>query len=149
MAAKKPIRYAFKIPIGDWSDDGHGKCDWFAATAAKPIEAVREAWFKAKELYPTVSPDSWCDAYEDNEIPDDVRLILEQMKAPIELSTLDGDDNYIDVDLMAILVVWFLNLGDPKLDAKLDPESATPMLPFYGCDSKKRHIGYIGYGLFG
>ena len=50
---------------------------------------------------------------------------------------------------MAEVVVWFLNQGDPDIDAKLEPPTAVPMLPFYGFDEKKRHVGFFGYGLFG
>lgn len=37
-------RYEFRIPVGDWSDDGH----------------VREAWFKASAEHPDLSPTSFC-----------------------------------------------------------------------------------------
>jgi hypothetical protein len=55
-----------------------------------------------------------------------------------------------DTESMAAVVVWFLNLGDPSLDARLlTSDEAIPMLPFYGRDSKGRHIGGVGYGLLG
>ncbi len=54
-------RFAFQIPIGDWSGDYHSICEWFDATAAKPVGAVREAWFAAKAKLPEAChPDKFC-----------------------------------------------------------------------------------------
>lgn len=135
------VRHAFKIPIGDWSNDGHGQCEWYYATAAKPIEAVREAFFKAGKLFPKVNPETFCRDYQDGEVPGEVQAELKFWGVPF-----DPDEFWARE--MADIVVWFLNQGDPDLDVRLDPEVAVPMLPFYGFDSKKRHIGHIGYGLF-
>ena len=38
--------YKFVIPIGDWSEDGHGKHDDYVVTSNKPVEAVREAHYR-------------------------------------------------------------------------------------------------------
>lgn len=133
-------RHAFRIPIGDWSDDGHGKVEWFYATAAKPIEDVREAYFAAtKKLPDACCPENFCDAYQEPEIAPDSRAALEAAgyKVPKE----------IDAESMAKIVAWFINYGDPSVDVKLDG-NPPPMLPFYGSDSKRRSIGHMGYGLF-
>lgn len=136
----KSKRFTFSIPIGDWSDDGHGKTATFYATAAKPIEAVREAYFAVKAKLPDACcPESFCDEYEEPEMAPESRtaLISKGCEVPDE----------IGVDAMANIVVWFLNQGDPELDVKLNGKPL-PVLPFYGFDPKKRHIGFIGYGLF-
>jgi hypothetical protein len=133
-------RYAFRIPIGDWSDDGHGKVEWYDATASKPIVAVRDAYFAAKAALPDACcPEAFCSAYEDGEVPEETRSALK--KAGAKVPTEFG------VDSMAAIVVWFLNHGDPDLDVRLDG-MPPPMLPFYGYDEQKRHIGFFGYGMF-
>ena len=137
---KMAKRYAFRIPIGDWSDDGHGKCDWVDATAAKPVEGVREAYFAAKKNLPEeCCPENFCNEYECPKMSPESRKALKAAgcKVPKE----------IDSDAMAAIVAWFINQGDPKVDVKLNGKPPE-MLPFYGSDNKKRHIGFMGYGLF-
>jgi hypothetical protein len=134
-------RYTFRIPIGDWSGDGHEKCDWFTVTAAKPVEEVREAFFVAKELLPHLNPEKFCCDYEDSLVPDSIAAELATKGVLIDVDDFNPED-------MARIVVWFLNQGDPELGAELTPEATVPMLPFCGFDKKKRHIGGMGYGLF-
>jgi hypothetical protein len=136
-------RFPFHIPIGDWSGDGHSKCEFFHATAAKPIVDVREAYFKAKKKLPKLCPERFCSEYEDDTLPDGVAAALRDAGCPLpdDLGTFDLAD-------MAAVVVWFLNQGDPELDAR--PDNNPPeMLSFVGKDEKRRHIGFIGYGLWG
>ena len=138
MASK---RHAFTIQIGDWSGDGHGQCETFHATAAKPIEDVREAYFTAKKKHPDVCPESFCDEYEDSNVPTEVRERITALGGPAI-----GDD--FDAERMANVVAWFINLGDPAVDVTISPREEVPTLAFYGNDKKRRHIGFIGYGLF-
>lgn len=142
------MRHHFRIPIGDWSGDGHSHCDWYDATAAKPIEDVREAYFAARKnkKLKKVCPEEFCNQYQDATIPKDVWQELERLGAPMPV--LEDPEDGIDDDCMAALVVWFINQGDPDIDVRLDPKVTVPMLPFYGFDKKKRHIGFMGYGLF-
>lgn len=142
-------RHTFTIPIGDWSDDGHGKCEHYAATAAKPIEDVREAYFAAKKLLPAICPESFCEAYEDSTVPAEVIAALRDAGAPpkvvAEFESETPDDR---MRAFAEFVAWFVNQGDSTADVRLDPAAKTPMLPFYGNDKKRRHIRFFGYGLF-
>ena len=134
------MRYAFMIPIGDWSGDGHSIKEEYHATAAKPIEDVREAYFAAKKkLPPECCPENFCNLYEEPEMAEESRAALTAAgyNVPEE----------IDAKAIASIVVWFLNQGDPSADVRLDGERPE-MLPFYGYDKKKRHIGGFGYGLF-
>jgi hypothetical protein len=133
-------RHAFRIPIGDWSDDGHGKVEWFDATATKPIEDVREAYFAAKKRLPEACcPENFCEAYGEPEMNSESREALKAAgyKVPKEM----------DAEAMAKIVAWFINQGDPSVGVRLDGVPP-PMLPFYGNDKKRRHIGGHGYGLF-
>ncbi len=135
-------RYAFQIPIGDWSADGHGQCDWFAAEADKPIDKVREAFFAAKEMWPNLNPETFCCDYEDSLLPADIVAGLAEHGVCADETDAFGPED------MAEIVVWFLNQGDKELNVKLTPAAKLPSLAFYGFDKKERHIGGLGYGLF-
>ena len=133
------MSYTFKISIGDWSDDGHGKSKDFFFKSNKKIKLVREAYFAAKEKYPTLCPEDFCSDYEDSTVPDEV--VEQAKKLGYEI---DPEDFWVDD--MANFTAWFIMLGDPELKLTIKPEVKT--LAFYGNDEKKRHISFIGYGLF-
>ncbi len=136
------VRYSFKFYIGDWSADGHGKCDTFFATAAKPIDDVREAYFAAKTKLPErLCPESYACNYEDATIPDDVVSALRALGCPVP-----NDDAMVGSDEMAAIVVWWINQGDPDVDVRL---TDIPALEFLGYDERGRHIGSFGYGVMG
>lgn len=133
--------HKFKIAIGDWSDDGHGKCEYFQAASEKPIGEVREAYFRALAALPEKSPESFCNTYEDSEVTERVRGLMES--AGIDLR----DEEMLCPEDMAQYVVWFLNQGDPELRCTLVPDDV-PTLHRFGYDGSGRHIGGFGYGLF-
>jgi hypothetical protein len=153
-------REYFNIPIGDWSNDGHGRYEWFRASTAKSLADVREAYFKAKDLLPVeLAPEKICESHQGTTVP--VSLALEIFRrSGIRIDGSDstdfldfekvreivGDDELdVSLDKFVDYLVWFINFGDPTADVKL--ELPVEMLPFYGFDTKRRHIPHIGYGL--
>lgn len=44
------MKYKFKIPIGDWSGDGHSKHEDYLIESNKPVEQVRELYFQACDI---------------------------------------------------------------------------------------------------
>ena len=44
------MRFKFKIPIGDWSADGHGKCEELVINCNYPVEAVQQAYKDSCQL---------------------------------------------------------------------------------------------------
>jgi hypothetical protein len=138
----------FNIQIGDWSGDGHGHCENFRFVANKPIVDVREAYFAAKKRHPNICPEKFCDEHEVGTIPDDVHAALLAAGAPIR-SEDDLEQEGITAEELAAIVAWFCCQGDSDLVIKPDPAPPVPYLAFYGQDDKSRHIGFIGYGLFG
>jgi hypothetical protein len=147
-------RYHFDIPIGDWSNDGHGKCDYFQASAAKPFVDVCKAFVAARQLWKLsdgrpFTVEDVCSEYEEREVEDEVVELLKSKGFKI-----DKDDFWIEN--MAELVVWFLNQGDPTLDAKLQPkDERRPMLRNWDfCDAigvntaSDLGLGGFGYGFF-
>lgn len=138
-------RHQFRIQIGDWSNDGHGKCEEYYASARKPIKEIREAYFKAKAQLPSeLCPENFCCRHGDYQLPKAVSVAAKAAgyKFP------EDPEGFLESATMADYVVWFLNQGDQELGAKLERKSTPPTLAFYGNDKKRRHIGFIGYGLF-
>ena len=43
--------YLTNFEVGDWSEDGHGKCDDFLVFSKRPVQSIREAHFKCKDMY--------------------------------------------------------------------------------------------------
>lgn len=144
-------RYEFRIPIGDWSEDGHSRVEWYTASALKPIEHVREAYLEARRAIDFLgwTPEDFVSDYGDNTISKHFRAKIQALSG-IDLSSgpVYDDDSPVDPKKLAEYIVWFINQGDPTLKAKLIETDVLPMLPFYGFDKKKRHIGHFGYGLF-
>jgi hypothetical protein len=134
--------FKFRLPIGDWSNDGHGKCDYFVVSSNEPVEKVREAHFKArKEIFDIENfMSEYCENSVDketyDELPDFVQKRLELF-----------DDVYtIQIKDMAMLWIELLMMADPEL--KLIIEDDIPMLPFYGSNNEGQHIDFVGYGLY-
>ena len=147
------MKYKFKLPIGDWSNDGHGKCDWYIVQSNKPLEEVREAYFKACKLSGIEFHEYLCSDYEDGcisldqieyfkEIGIDVLPLLDE-----EFDEEFKNDTYVGVDGFVSILFKFIIKYTPDLE--LDTiNDGLEMFPFYGFDHQNRHIGHLGYGLF-
>lgn len=136
------MTHTITIWIGDWSGDGHGRCEPVRFAANKPIVDVRAAYFAALAARPDLCPEKFCDGYEDTDIPEATMAALAAAGAPLG----DIHGRRPTVRAMAAIVAWFIGLGDPELALAILPEE--PSLHFYGSDDSGRHIGFIGYGLF-
>lgn len=132
--------YKFRMSIGDWSDDGHGKHEDYIIKSNKPVKDVREAHFRIKEVT-GIDIDHLCRDYEDSHIPSDVEDKLLAMGFGFE------DEGCTYPDEFASLWVFLLQKADPGLELKIVNDDI-PTLHFYGFDEKRRHIGHVGYGLF-
>ena len=82
--------YKVKVPVGDWSDDGHGKCEWFIFATNKSVEDLREAFFTAKEKpeFKGLAPDQ---LYADGRMTPDQARQLADLGWEIQLPS-DGSD---------------------------------------------------------
>ena len=129
--------YEIKLPIGDWSGDGHGQCEWYTIVSNKPVEQLREIHFKSRDIFDIEDVFRDCDEYGyGGDLPEWAEKFFDE-------------DGYLEEgpDGMCELWVACLKAADPGLEVTILVDT-TPMLPFYGFDSKKRHIPHIGYGLF-
>ena len=111
MAKKR--KHLFSIPIGDWSGDGHNQVENFTASADKPISAVREAYFEAQTLFPSLNPETFWTVDCGDELPEEIRGEM------IAVGFEPGECFY-PVD-MARFVVWLLNRADPELHVVREP----------------------------
>jgi len=146
--------HRYRFPIGDWSNDGHGKCEWFVIEGKKDVDAVREAHFKAKkELGFDIG--EMCQHYEQDTLD---KKWMERLTAlgvdlsEIEKDPLDakGSEDYVLLPIPHDLVlIWvaLLNIIDPELELKV-VNNPMPTINFYGYDKKRRHLNTPGYGLF-
>ena len=136
--AQKMTRKYYTFPIGDWSDDGHGKCQYFRVSGDKSIKKVERAHNKCEEKLGFNIRDI-CGDYEEREIDIDIQNKI--IKAKIKYRDPECDDE-LDVwhyfedmwtDQLVHLWVDILNHIDPSLN--LNVEKDFPMLtpgPGYG-----------------
>lgn len=137
-----------QIAVGDWSGDGHGKCDYFTFQIPEGfcVQDVREAYFQSMKDHPDLDPGSFCEEYEDSTVPDEI--IAKARKLGFEWTEhgfeWDGEVT-AEIDGFADYVAWFIGLSGIKL-TRLDENVLT--LHFYGRDDQGRHISHLGYGLY-
>lgn len=140
------MTHQFKIPIGDWSDDGHGMCDYYLITSNKSVEDVREIHFTIPEKL-GVNIEEICSDYEQSSISYETAVQIAELGFDLGQIKEDSDVN-MDSNSMCKLWIFLLMKADPTLELKIAKENDVEMLPFYGFDAKKRHIGFVGYGVF-
>ena len=137
----------WNIPIGDWSDDGHGKCDWFTIESNFTVEQAREAYFNSVEKSGVNICKEVAYEYDDNSVSE---KFLNTFPKFLEKGLIKHDpeynEDYIEdsSDLVEIVCLFIQKYNQEFKYKILD----IPMLPFYGFDEKGRHIGCFGYGLF-
>lgn len=143
------LPYEFVMPIGDWSDDGHGKCDEYFFQSNKDISFVREAHFKIKKEL-GIDIDEVCSDYEDSHIEQDVKEAVELLEFDFKQDDFYEDDNtYVPTTSgMARLWAFLLQKAEPELVLLQKETSTIPSIIYYGYDSSQRHISGPGYGLF-
>lgn len=147
--------YKLRIPIRDWSNDGHGKCNYHTISSNMTIEKVREVHFKIKEKT-GVDIESICSEYDDSYI--NLEMIDKLAKIGLSIEELDllaegevcmnakEDEIYVSNKDMCHIWIALLNYVDPNLNLTLLKN--IPMLSFYEFDKYDRHIGQVGYGCF-
>lgn len=144
--------HTFRLPIGDWSNDGHGHCEYYLIFSNKPLEEVREAHFQIEKVT-GINIHSIANKYEEHYVDSEHPVIPYLLEKGVLFDFFEEpwEDDYADmysIGLEQIRNLWLylLEQADPTL--KLTVEANPPMLPFYGVDEQKRHIDFVGYGLF-
>lgn len=146
------MKYKFKFAIGDWSNDGHGQCEYFVVKSNKPVEEVRESHYQIENVT-GINIDKICKNYEDDIINNENYELLVKLGFDFELQgfSIDGyDDNiiaYCNPLSYVLLWIFLLKQVDKTLELEIVSDDI-PMFQFYGYDEQGRHIKASGYGLF-
>lgn len=82
------LNNTWQIPIGDWSDDGHGKCEWFIVKSNFTVEEAREAYFKAVEESGLNIVNEIAHEYEDSTVSEKVIELLPEFVQDLSADSL-------------------------------------------------------------
>lgn len=142
------MKYKFRLPIGDWSGDGHSVCDWYLIESSHSVEDVREMFFDACSQAGYDFIEEFCSEYLEGTI-----TVAQSEKLPFSIDDYwdfwNGEDSVEEYGFssngFARLFLDWIKYYNPTFNYKIINDD---MLPFYGVDDKGRHIGFIGYGLF-
>lgn len=131
-----------RFPIGDWSADGHGRCEYFFATTPLSVQDVREAHFAAPA---TLGFDigRLCRDYGDGVI---APSLLE--KIDVITSVWHEPEDMESPERLFVLWISLLNYINPALLLTPLTEKDYEDVTFYGVDEQNRHLRNPGYGLF-
>jgi hypothetical protein len=136
-----------RFPIGDWSDDGHGKCDYFFVTTPLSAQDVREAHFAAPSV---IGFDIGClyAGYREGSLSQEIENKISEILPDTSGFKYDWrEEDLSPPESLFFLWISLLNEINPALEL-------TPMVSdyedinFYGFDDKGRHLKTPGYGLF-
>ena len=142
------MTHTIRFPVGDWSDDGHGKCEYYNVRSSHSAEHLREVHFKAPEVV-GFEIGKICSDYEDSQLSKDFidKLTATGMDPNNYGEEYEGSYSmYPD----GIIKLWLDILIYIDADLELEiikPPEAEP-INFYGFDEKNRHLDTPGYGLF-
>ena len=137
--------YQIKMTIGDWSKSNHGASETFLISSNLPVEDVREAHFRIKDVT-DIDLESVCSNYDEDEIDSETMEILQEMGFVFRNKTGMGPEITYPEE-MARIWMFLLMRANPQLQLELLKDE-TPSIHFVGYDEKGRHIGEVGYGLF-
>ena len=157
----------FKVPIGDWSNDGHGKCETFYVEANYSVQEMRQAYketCKKIGLQMNHNTDytgidgipSWGNwrqlltDYEQSSISEQaVDILLEHGYDFSECEAFDEDDNLIKEDVyfnsesVFHLFMWFISYSMPSdFEYKQFKLEAETINGGWGEGGLNHHIGY-------
>src|SRR3954471_14868873 len=108
----------FRLPMGDWSSDGHGKCEWYIVETNKTLQECFDAWFLAKGKFPEeVHPDNICNQYEERTFLKEVRDKIASLGFTgfDKLDNAYNDNNSLcmEIEKLVEYQLWFMKQGDP------------------------------------
>ena len=136
------FNHKFSVELGDWSGDGHSmtatyyiNCTCESEHRQEALIQVRGAAKRAAKLRPELNPINLCQDYEDNRISAEVADGYRALG--VEFEEGSGVARVRRYSMMEMIVA-FINLGDPTLQARIIDDDAIVLDYFCG----------TGYGLF-
>lgn len=115
------MTYQMKLPIGDWSDDGHGECEYFTIVASKPVEDVREAHFQIEGKL-GVNIHSFVNEYEEGTISPEKFLKLLEVPGFKEEFKQTLENNEWTQEKQDLLKIFIENDEDPAVEDLYDDD---------------------------
>lgn len=157
FAQKGTLSHKFNMPVGDWSNDGHGKTVTFVFGCNKPLAAVVEAFNNAAKKLPSViKPTAIFEDYQDHSLTEEAYFAMfdagydmlagfnepeERARRIAELhdETWDTILEYPQVEKkeFASYILWFCQQADPEL---VFSEEITESL--FGYSGIRENVGY-------
>jgi hypothetical protein len=141
MREKFMYDYKFKLPIGDWSDDGHGICEYFIFYSNSPAKKLIESYIKACEIYKI---DSLCQDYQESRIIEEDVIRLKSLGFKI---TSEPEPIHL-----AELVIDSIMQVNPEIKISIAPEEEIPLFCNWLGQKVMKKSGRVfnlpGYGLF-
>lgn len=119
--------YSYKLPIGDPSSDGHGRCEWFLVTGDLPISELYAANNKCRGVF-GFDVDDMC--------KESRHLTADMVKVLISKGIISEDPEYYGPDELVQLWLDILNHINPKLKLQIATEEASEywgLAPGYSC----------------
>jgi len=139
--------HQFKLPIGDWSDDGHGKCDYFVVESNVLLKDIIPIYINMDKEYKLSDV---CAEYEENQMEENFIKFLNELGLPS--SGYADDTRCMTSESMAYLIIDLLMKFDPSLKLQIVPEEKMPMLNNWEAQAVTGERGGVlslpGYGLF-
>lgn len=148
--------FEITMPIGDWSNDGHGRCDEVDFMSNYDVHALRVAYIESVKRT-DVSFDhetdrtatQLCTEYEDDGVPVDViRKFVEfgyVMTDDDKANTYNGVISFSSEEF-GKLILWFIGLSMPD-DWEYAVKEQTKKVYLNGYWNEELNVGF-GYGLF-
>ena len=140
------LKHRIKFPIGDWSDDGHGECDWFIINTNKTAEELREIHFLDTATF-GFEIGEIANEYENNRVPDEVMEFLKANNFDLgEFNFYQGSEIFPT----SLIKLWLrlLQFIDSTFEYNIEGEEILPKITFSGFDHKGRHLKNPGFGCF-
>lgn len=145
--------YKFRLPIGDWSDDGHGKCNYYIIESnINPedlVEIVHNLDLKHKFS-------NICSEYKEYCATDEQVEYLKSLGLNIE--SYFNEDNSLETKSFAQLFLDIIMLENPEIKLKIINDNIVEFNNWFGQKiSKERNLNLnnnvsvlssLGYGLF-
>jgi len=142
--------YKFKLPIGDWSNDGHEKCDYYIIQSNISAKELVPIYIAMDEKY-QISKE--CSEYEDNKLSEDFIKLIYHLDLDVKKYITSEKWGIINSEELAQLILDLLMKFEPNLTLSIVPEDTLPEFnnwlgqKFKGISSGSV-IDLPGYGLF-
>lgn len=141
------MSHKFKLPIGDWSNDGHGRCDYYFVESNVSAEDLVPIYIAMDEAY---NISSQVNEYSESKLDDDyIQFMVKLGLEPKDYIT-DFLDPYINSRELAQLILDLLMRFDQGLSLRFseDIPEFNNWLGHKVTGKKGSVLSLPGYGLF-